>query len=78
MLARASPWPGGEAPFRTAPFYETASEKHGWLNRMVAVGVGRMAANWVGYSVYAVLQPLGAGLPANAGGLPQPEPSSSS
>lgn len=41
--------------FRTAPFYETASEKYGWLNRVVAVGIGRLAPNWVGYKVYAIL-----------------------
>ena len=41
--------------FRTAPCFETASEKYGWLNRIVAVGVGRVAPNWVGYTVYAVL-----------------------
>src|SRR3970040_799998 len=29
--------------FRTAPFYETGSDKYGWLNRVVAVAVGRMA-----------------------------------
>lgn len=41
--------------FRTAPVFETASEKYGWLNRIVAVGVGRLAPNWVGYTVYAIL-----------------------
>jgi hypothetical protein len=41
--------------FRTAPYYETASEKYGWLNRVIAVGVGRLAPNWVGYKVYAIL-----------------------
>ena len=41
--------------FRTAPFFETGSEKYGWLNRIVAIGVGRMAPHWVGYSLYAVL-----------------------
>ena len=41
--------------FRTTPIFETASEKYGWLNRIVAVGVGRLAPNWVGYTVYAVL-----------------------
>jgi hypothetical protein len=41
--------------FRTAPVYETASEKYGWLNRIVAVAVGKFAPNWVGYKVYAVL-----------------------
>ena len=41
--------------FRTTPVFETASEKYGWLNRIVAVGVGRVKPNWVGYTVYAVL-----------------------
>lgn len=41
--------------FRTTPVYETASEKYGWLNRVVSVAVGRFAPNWVGYTVYAVL-----------------------
>ncbi len=41
--------------FRTAPVYETGSEKYGWLNRVVAIGVGKMAPHWVGFSVYAVL-----------------------
>ena len=40
--------------FRTAPVYETASEKYGWLNRIVAVAVGKFAPNWVGYKVYAI------------------------
>ena len=41
--------------FRTAPYFETSSEKYGWLNRIVAVGVGRMIPNGVAYTVYAVL-----------------------
>ncbi len=41
--------------FRTTPVYETSSEKYGWLNRTVAVAVGRVKPNWVGYSVYAIL-----------------------
>lgn len=41
--------------FRTTPVYETASEKYGWLNRTVAVAVGRLAPNRVSYSVYAVM-----------------------
>jgi hypothetical protein len=41
--------------FRIAPVYETASEKYGWLNRIVAVGVGRYRPGWVGYTIYAVL-----------------------
>ena len=51
----------GKAPdpseyyFRTAPVFETASEKYGWLNRIVAVGIGKIGPNWVGYTVYAIL-----------------------
>ncbi len=41
--------------FRTAPMYETASEKYGWLNQIVAVGVGKLTSNGVSYSVYQVL-----------------------
>ena len=41
--------------FRTTPVFETASEKYGWLNRIVAVGIGRMTPTGVGYKVYAVL-----------------------
>ncbi len=41
--------------FRTAPMYETASEKYGWLNRVVAVGVGALTPTGVSYSVYEIL-----------------------
>ena len=40
--------------FRTAPFYETASEKYGWLNRIVAVGVGTVETNRVSYNVFEI------------------------
>lgn len=51
----------GETPdpseyyFRTTPCFETGSEKYAWLNRTVAVGVGKIGPNWVGYTVYAIL-----------------------
>ena len=41
--------------FRTTPVFETASEKYGWLNRIVAVGVGKLAKSKVIYKVYAIL-----------------------
>ena len=41
--------------FRTAPVFETSSEKYGWLNRIVAVGVGKLAKNKVKYKVYMIL-----------------------
>jgi hypothetical protein len=41
--------------FRTTPVFETASEKYGWLNRIVAVGVGQFLSTGVAYKVYAIL-----------------------
>jgi len=41
--------------FRTAPFFETASEKYGWLNRIVAVATGRRRASGPIYDVFQVL-----------------------
>jgi hypothetical protein len=41
--------------FRTTPVFETASEKYGWLNRVVAVGIGQFLPTGVAYKVYAIL-----------------------
>jgi hypothetical protein len=41
--------------FRTTPVFETASEKYGWLNNIVAVGIGRFTPTGVAYKVYAIL-----------------------
>jgi uncharacterized protein DUF3237 len=41
--------------FRTTPLFETAAEKYDWLNRVVAVTVGRFKATTVIQTVYAVL-----------------------
>ena len=41
--------------FRTTPVFETASEKYGWLNKIVAIGVGKLAKNKVIYKVYKIL-----------------------
>jgi hypothetical protein len=40
---------------RTAPFFETASEKYGWLNRLVAVAIGHRLAVGPVYQVFEVL-----------------------
>ena len=40
--------------FRTAPFFETSSEKYAWLNNVLAVGVGEFGDSTVAYSVYAI------------------------
>jgi hypothetical protein len=44
-----------EVYFRTTPVFETASEKYDWLNRTVAVGIGRGTPTGVAYDVHAVL-----------------------
>jgi hypothetical protein len=41
--------------FRTTPVFETGSEKYGWINRIVTVGVGRRTVTGVAYRVYAIL-----------------------
>lgn len=41
--------------FRTAPLFETASKKYGWLNRILAIGIGRRTPLEVAYTVYEVL-----------------------
>ena len=40
---------------RTTMDFETASEKYGWLNDLVAVGVGTRTLTGVDYQVYAIL-----------------------
>jgi hypothetical protein len=40
---------------RVAPFFETASETYRWLNRIVAVGVGRITRTGVAYDLHEVL-----------------------
>jgi hypothetical protein len=41
--------------FRIAPFFETSSDKYGWLNRIVAVGTGQRLPDGPVYDVYEVL-----------------------
>lgn len=41
--------------FRTAPAFETASEKYAWLNRIIAVGTGHRLPQGPVYSVFEVL-----------------------
>src|SRR5262245_40095722 len=52
----AAPAPGRAADpaeyyFRTTPVFEIGSEKYAWLNRTVAVGVGRRTPTGVAYTV---------------------------
>jgi len=54
-LARGEPVAASEYYFRTAPFFETSSEKYGWMNRIVAVGVGDRKPDCVIYEVFEIL-----------------------
>lgn len=55
MIAR------GEIPdpsayyLRNAPFFETAAPKYDWLNRIVAIGVGRRTPTQAIYEVHEIL-----------------------
>jgi hypothetical protein len=40
---------------RATPYYETASEKYGWLNRIVSVAYGHRMAGGAIYQVFQVL-----------------------
>lgn len=53
-LARGEMVQETEYYFRTAPLFETASDKYAWLNRVLALGIGRRSPGRVGYSVYSI------------------------
>ena len=54
-LLRCEPVDPSEYYFRTAPMFETAAEQYAWLNRVLAVGIGRRTSRQVSYTIYAVL-----------------------
>ena len=54
-LNRGEPVDPSEYYFRIAPFFETASDKYGWLNRIVAVGLGHRLPEGPVYRVFEVL-----------------------
>jgi len=41
--------------FRITPVFETGSEKYGWLNNIVLVGVGKLSQTQVQYKMYQIL-----------------------
>jgi len=41
--------------YRVTPIIETASEKYGWLNRIVTVGIGSLTPAGTTYKVYTVM-----------------------
>ena len=54
-LARGDQVAKTEYYLRTAPFFETASNRYSWLNAIVAVGVGERVPNGVVYQVFEIL-----------------------
>lgn len=54
-LNRGEPVAPDSYYFRIAPFFETASDKYGWLNRIVAVGLGHREPQGPIYRVFEVL-----------------------
>ena len=40
---------------RNTPYFETGAEKYDWLNRIVAVGIGRRAPNAAIYDIHEIL-----------------------
>ena len=45
----------GSYYFRINPMFETASEKYGWLNRILAVGIGHRVKEGPIYNVFEIL-----------------------
>jgi hypothetical protein len=54
-LARGESVSPSEYYMRATPYYETASEKYGWLNRLVSVAYGHRMAGGAIYQVFEVL-----------------------
>src|SRR5262245_28857294 len=46
---------GGELYWRTTPIFETGAPKYEWLNKIIAVGVGKTVPGKAAYSIYQVL-----------------------
>jgi hypothetical protein len=54
-LARGENVNPSEYYFRITPYFETSSEKYGWLNRVVTVGYGARMAGGALYQVFEIL-----------------------
>lgn len=54
-IARGEMVPWERYYLRNAPFYETASAKYDWLNRVVSVGVGHREPKAAIYDIHEVL-----------------------
>ena len=54
-IARGDTVDPSEYYLRNTPYFETASPKYNWLNRIVAVGVGRRMPDHAAYEVFEIL-----------------------
>jgi hypothetical protein len=54
-IARGESVNPSEYYMRATPYYETASEKYGWLNRVVSVAYGHRVAGGAIYQVFEIL-----------------------
>jgi alkylation response protein AidB-like acyl-CoA dehydrogenase len=54
-MARGEKVDGSDYYLRTAPFFETSSPRHSWINKIVAVGVGERRGDSVVYEVFEIL-----------------------
>lgn len=54
-LARGEPVEPSEYYFRIAPFFETASKRYAWLNRILTVGIGHRVQAGPIYYIYEIL-----------------------
>ena len=54
-LRRGEPVDPGAYYFRATPYFETSSEKYGWLNRICAVASGSLATNARTLDIFQVL-----------------------
>jgi Protein of unknown function (DUF3237) len=54
-LARGENVSPAEYYLRVTPYFETASEKYGWLNRVITVGYGARMAGGAIYQVFEIL-----------------------
>lgn len=54
-IARGEPVSPNEYYLRSAPFFETGAPRYDWLNRIVAIGVGRREPAAAVYEIYEIL-----------------------
>lgn len=54
-IARGEQVPSDQYYLRNAPFFETGAARYDWLNRIVAVGIGRREPDCAAYDIYEIL-----------------------